>query len=58
MTIEERKMANEGRDLWNEYISINGYSFKPNKEGLKKLSRLLDLEINYIQKRINLFLEC
>lgn len=57
MTIEDRKLWKEGSTLWNEYVNINGYAFKPNTEGLKKLSRLLDLNINYIQKRINIYLE-
>ncbi len=57
MTTEKAKMWSEGRDLWYEYVRVNGYSFEPTKEGLKELSRLLDLNVPYIQKRINIYLE-
>jgi len=50
-------MFYEGKDLWYEYIRVNGYSFRPNNEGLKKLSKLLDLNIPHIKKCINVFLE-
>ena len=58
MTIGQRKLANEGKLLWQEYININGYSFKPTKEGIKKLSRILDLNCKYLEERIYLYLEC
>jgi hypothetical protein len=47
----------EGRELWYQYLQVNGYAFRPNRDGLVKLSRNLDLNIPYIQKRINIFLE-
>ena len=46
----------EGRDLWHEYVRVNGYSFEPKDEGLKRLSRLLDLKVSYIRKRIHNYL--
>ena len=46
-----------GKDLWLEYVRVNGYSFQPNNAGLTKLSRLLDLNKPYIQKCINAYLE-
>ena len=51
------KEFSEGRDLWYQYQKINGYARKPNAAGLKKLSRNLDLNIPYMRKRINTFLE-
>jgi hypothetical protein len=45
-----------GRSLWTEYVRVNGYAFKPSEEGLKKLSKLLDLNLTYIRKMIWLFL--
>ncbi|MFH1664897.1 MAG: hypothetical protein ABIA77_02000 [Candidatus Omnitrophota bacterium] len=57
MTTNETTKAREGRDLWLYYVKINGYSFRPNDEGLKKISRLLDLDASYIKHRINLYLE-
>jgi hypothetical protein len=59
MLINDTKIKEfaEGRDLWYEYQRINGYAFRPNEAGLKKLSRLLDLNTPYIRKNINTFLE-
>lgn len=47
----------EGRTLWYEYIKVNGYAFRPNEKGLKELSRMLDLNVPYIRRLINTFLE-
>jgi hypothetical protein len=47
----------EGKELWFEYVRVNGYAFNPNLNGLKKLCRLLDLNISWVKKRINLYLE-
>ena len=55
--MNNQEKFSEGRDLWIQYVNINGYSFEPTIEGLKKLSRNLDLNIPYLRKMINLFLE-
>jgi len=55
MTKQER--FSEGRDLWLQYVNLNGYAFEPTNDGLKKLSRNLDLNIPYLRKMINFFLE-
>jgi hypothetical protein len=57
MTIEQRQLATEGRALWFEYVRVNGYAFCPNRDGLKKLCRLLDLTIPWVEKRITAYLE-
>lgn len=57
MTIQERILWNEGKQLWNEYINVNGYSFTYNTNGIKKLSRLLDLNVNYIKERLLIYLD-
>lgn len=57
MTTYEMSKAREGRDLWIYYVRINGYAREATDEGLKKISRLLDLNIPYIRHRINLYLE-
>jgi len=46
-----------GRSLWQEYVRVNGYAFAPKQEGLQKLARLLDLNVPYLRKMINAFLE-
>ena len=46
-----------GRSLWTEYVRLNGYAFEPNQRGLETLSRSLDLNIPYLRKMINAFLE-
>lgn len=56
-TIEQHKLFTEGRSLWYEYQRVNGYAFRPNDKGLTKLSKLLDLNVPYIRKCINIFLE-
>ncbi len=57
MTIQQRKDAEEGRGYWTEYVLINGYAFYPNEVGLKKLARILDLDLAYLRKRITAYLE-
>lgn len=56
MTIDQKKLSSEGCDYWFEYVRVNGYSKKPNNQGLKKLSKLLDLNLKYLQKAIHLHL--
>ena len=46
-----------GRDYWWQYQKLNGYAFRPNEQGLKILSRNLDLNISHLRKHINKFLE-
>jgi hypothetical protein len=50
-------MFYEGGKLWNEYVLLNGYSWETSKEGLKKLSRLLDLNVRHLEKLITFYLE-
>lgn len=57
MTTDELSKCREGRDLWTYYVFINGYAREATDEGLKKISRLLDLNIPYMRHRINLYLE-
>lgn len=57
MTTAEMSLAREGSFLWAEYVRVNGYAFRPTQDGLRKLSRLLDLNIHYISKRITKYLE-
>jgi len=57
MTTEQMKYAKEGRDYWQQYVSLNGYAFEPNEAGLTKLSKNLDLNKPYLRKCINAYLE-
>jgi hypothetical protein len=57
MTTEQRGLWHEGRQLWYEYVRVNGYSFTHNDKGVKKLSRLLDLSQTYIKKRLTFYLD-
>jgi hypothetical protein len=57
VTTEEHKMAMLGRDYWQQYVQVNGYSFEATEKGLKKLSRNLDLNIPHLRKCINKYLE-
>jgi len=57
MTLQELDLARQGRDYWAQYVRLNGYAFKPNRDGLAKLSRNLDLNIPHLQKCITKYLE-
>ena len=56
----ERKINTEvleGRDYWYQYIRINGYAFEPKNDGLKKLSKNIDINIKHLRKCITAYLE-
>lgn len=55
MTTEKRKTWNEGKQLWFEYVNLNGYSLYPTSEGIKKLSTFLDLKVDYIENAIYIY---
>jgi hypothetical protein len=57
MTTEETSLCRLGRDYWMHYVKLNGYAREPNEEGLKKISKDLDLNIPHIRHCINLYLE-
>lgn len=57
MTTVKMKFAKEGRDYWQQYVMLNGYAFRPTEDGLKKLSRNLDLNVPHLRKCINAYLE-
>ena len=57
MTIEQRKKWYEGKSLWFEYIKLNDYAIKPNKDGLRILSKKLKLSSAYIEEKIYFYLE-
>jgi hypothetical protein len=56
MTTTESRLAGEGKSFWQQYVNLNGYAFSPTEEGLKKLSRNLDVNIPWLRKCINLYL--
>ena len=56
MKTEQMGYAKEGRDYWQQYVTLNGYAFSPTEGGLKKLSRNLDLDIKHLRKCINAYL--
>ncbi|MEI6067916.1 MAG: hypothetical protein WCP96_11275 [Methylococcaceae bacterium] len=43
MTIEQSKKWGLGRSYWLEYVRLNGYAVEAQKEGLRKLSKNLNL---------------
>lgn len=57
MTTAQMKDFAEGRILWQQYVNVNGYAFRPTPEGLRALSRNLDLNVAYIRKLIHTFLD-
>lgn len=58
MSDTDRRIAfADGRAMWQEYVRVNGYAWKPTDAGLSKLARILDLRVSYIRQRINTFLE-
>ena len=57
MDVKDRTLWYEGKQLWNEYVNTNGYSFTFNSKGIKRLSKILDLKQSYIKKRICIYLD-
>jgi hypothetical protein len=57
MTTELRKIASEGSGYWLQYVRLNGYAFRPNREGLAKLSRNLDINTKHLSRCITAYLE-
>lgn len=57
MTMAQRNLWFEGKQLWNEYVNVNGYSFSFNQAGIKNLSMLLDLDQKHIKERLNIYLD-
>ena len=57
MTIAKQGLWNEGKGLWFEYVRLNGYSWTFCNKGVKKLSRLLDLNEKYIKERLTIYLD-
>ena len=57
MTTEELKKAGLGKGYWSQYVFLNGYAFKPTHNGLKRLSKDLDLNISHLRKHITIYLE-
>jgi hypothetical protein len=53
----KHKAFEKGRNDWQDYVNLNGYAFRPNKEGLKKLSQKTGRKVSDLQKSINNFLE-
>jgi hypothetical protein len=54
---DKNRLFYEGRSFWYQYITLNGYAFKPTEKGLKVLSRNLDINIPWLRKCINIYLE-
>ncbi len=57
MTQQDQQLFYQGKDFWYEYVNLNGYAFRPNKEGLNRLSKNLDVNVPYLKKCINIFLD-
>jgi hypothetical protein len=57
MTIDQRKIALEGRDYWGQYVRINGYAFRPTPNGLRSLSKNIDISIAHLSRCITAYLE-
>lgn len=57
MTVNNRIYFFEGRDYWYQYLKVNGDAFRPNEDGLKKLSKNIDINVPYLRKCINIILE-
>jgi hypothetical protein len=57
MTIEQSRKWGLGQSYWLEYVRMNGYAVEANKDGLRKLSKNLDLNILHLRECINLYLE-
>lgn len=57
MTLEQRQKFAEGRQYWQQYVNLNGYSFRPTDEGLRALAKTTSVKAVELRKCINVFLE-
>lgn len=57
MTMEQLKLAKEGRGYWFQYARLNGFAMEPTSRGLKALSRNIDISVSRLRKCIYLYLE-
>jgi hypothetical protein len=57
MKIADREIFIEGRGYWQQYVTLNGYAFRPTDKGLKTLSRNLDINVPHLRRCINQFLQ-
>jgi hypothetical protein len=56
-TISKKSDFEKGRNDWHEYVQLNGYAFRPNNDGLKKLAAKTGRKKSDLAKSINTFLE-
>lgn len=40
-----------------QYVRLNGYAFRPHRNGLQKLSRNLDINVQHLARCITAYLE-
>lgn len=57
MTLEQRKIALQGRQYWAQYVSLNGYAFTPTSSGLTRLSQQTNINKRELAKCITAYLE-
>jgi hypothetical protein len=56
MGIKDMKRFQLGREYWHEYVRVNGYAFRPSRDGLRKLSKILGLPQKHVAEHIEFFL--
>ena len=56
MTLEQHQLFIEGRDYWYQYLRLNDWRTEPNRPGLRKLSRNLDIHVQRLMRCIHIFL--
>ena len=55
--MSNRDLFYEGKDLWQQYVNLNGYAFEPNAKGISALAKATGLKPKYLRERIDAFLQ-
>jgi hypothetical protein len=58
MNTNDKRLWTDGRDFYYQYIRLNKLEsgLHPTQEGLERLSRNIDINIEWLRKCIDLFL--
>ena len=56
-SFEHRRIFEKGRSFWLQYVQLNGYAFRPNMAGVKRLSQKTNIKQAELRRAINIFLE-
>lgn len=54
---DAHRAFHEGREYWQVYVQLNGYAFRPTRQGIRRLSKKLGMAPRQFEPQIWAFLE-